>query len=66
MEMKDAGGETRRAVVSKHLPDKATVTVFDVRSRKKKTVGGFFNGSLQKCLFSLDLKIFCALFNEKL
>ncbi|XP_068674922.1 zinc finger ZZ-type and EF-hand domain-containing protein 1-like [Montipora foliosa] len=38
MEMKDAGGETRRAVVSKHLPDKGTVTVFDVRSRKKKTV----------------------------
>lgn len=39
MEMKDASGEKRRAVVSRPCPDKATVQVFDIRSRKKKTVG---------------------------
>lgn len=39
MEMKDVSGEKRRAIVSKPCPDKATVQVFDIRSRKKKTVG---------------------------
>lgn len=38
MEMKDVSGEKRRAIVSKPCPDKATVQVFDIRSRKKKTV----------------------------
>lgn len=42
MEMKDVSGEKRRAIVSKPCPDKATVQVFDVRSRKKKTVGTLF------------------------
>ena len=43
-EMKDASGEKRKAVVFKHDPDKGVVTVIDVKSRKKKTVG-----SLQPC-----------------
>ena len=45
-EMKDASGEKRKAVVFKHDPDKGAVTVIDVKSRKRKTVG-----SLQPCYF---------------
>ena len=36
--MKDLSGENRKVVVSKHYPDKASVTVLDVKSRKRKTV----------------------------
>ena len=37
-EMKDLSGEKRRVVVSKNYPDKGSVTVVDVKSRKRKTV----------------------------
>lgn len=37
-EMKDISGEKRKAVVFKHIPDKGSVTVVDVKSRKRKTV----------------------------
>lgn len=37
-EMKDLSGEKQRVVVLKNFPDKGSVTVMDVKSRKKKTV----------------------------
>ncbi|XP_020615974.1 zinc finger ZZ-type and EF-hand domain-containing protein 1-like isoform X2 [Orbicella faveolata] len=37
-EMKDLSGEKRRVVVLKNYPDKGSVTVMDIKSRKKKTV----------------------------
>ncbi|XP_078346247.1 zinc finger ZZ-type and EF-hand domain-containing protein 1-like isoform X2 [Oculina patagonica] len=37
-EMKDLSGEKRRVVVFKNYPDKGSVTVVDVKSRKRKTV----------------------------
>jgi len=37
-EMKDLSGEKRRVVVLKNYPDKGSVTVMDVKSRKRKTV----------------------------
>ena len=37
-EMKDLSGEKRRVVVLKNYPDKGSVTVLDVKSRKRKTV----------------------------
>jgi len=37
-EMKDLSGEKRRVVVLKNFPDKGSVTVMDVKSRKRKTV----------------------------
>lgn len=40
-EMKDVCGEKRKAVVLKHYPDKGSVTVVDVKSRKRKTVRSF-------------------------
>lgn len=38
VEMKDPSGEKRRAVVFKYYLDKGSVTVIDVKSRKRKTV----------------------------
>ena len=37
-EMKDLSGDKRRVVVLKNYPDKGSVTVLDVKSRKRKTV----------------------------
>lgn len=37
-ETKDLSGEKRRVVVLKNYPDKGSVTVMDVKSRKRKTV----------------------------
>lgn len=37
-EMKDLSGEKRRVVVLKNYSDKGSVTVMDVKSRKRKTV----------------------------
>lgn len=37
-EMKDLSGEKRRVVVLKYYPDKGSVTVVDVKSRKRKMV----------------------------
>lgn len=36
--MKDLSGEKRRVVVARSSPDKDSITVFDVKSRKRKTV----------------------------
>ncbi|XP_022784131.1 zinc finger ZZ-type and EF-hand domain-containing protein 1-like [Stylophora pistillata] len=38
VEMKDPSGEKRRAVVFKYYLDKGSVTIIDVKSRKRKTV----------------------------
>lgn len=53
-EMKDVSGEKRRAVVFKHFPDKGSVTVVDVKSRKKKTVSVPLSVSLERSSETVD------------
>lgn len=50
-EMKDLSGEKRRVVVFKNYPDKGSVTVIDVKSRKRKTVtnSSYFCASEEIC-----------------
>ena len=47
-EMKDLSGEKQRVVVLKNFPDKGSVTVMDVKSRKKKTVTKLFSISCKR------------------
>ena len=56
-EMKDASGEKRKTVVFKHDPDKGAVTVIDVKTRKRKTVG-----SLQPSHVTSETRVFCYCF----